>query len=136
MDSAPKKKREPKAKPIEDERVAEVFAHWVKVFRKTGVAADPNATADGKKRLQLIASRLGEGYTVEQLKRAIDGCAASRHHTEGGYTDLTLIVRGGEKVDAFEAKALAPKSQRSTGFQPYLEPGEGAKMNERGWADE
>lgn len=59
-----------------------------------------------KGRRTKITARLGEGYTAEQIKQAIDGCKASKYHmgrNDDGtiYDDLTLICRNGEKLENF-----------------------------------
>jgi hypothetical protein len=64
-----------------------------------------------------IKARLAEGYTVEDLKLAIDGCHKSAFHcgdNENGkrYNSLELIVRDGSKVQQFmEIDGSAPKQQ-------------------------
>lgn len=87
----------------------QVFDHWQRVMEK------PRAkfTADRKSKIE---ARLKEGYTVEDLCRAIDGCAASDWHmgrdpendvTAGGkrYDTIGLILRNGEKVEGFILQA-------------------------------
>jgi hypothetical protein len=59
-----------------------------------------------QRRSKAIQDRLREGYTVEQIRRAIDGCKASAWHqgiNDRGrvYNDIELICRSGEKVEAF-----------------------------------
>ena len=84
--------------------VREVFDYWV---QKTGRTGGAKLTAD---RATKIRARFSEGYTVEQCKRAIDGCMASPFHcgqNDHGrvYTDITLIFRGGSKLEEFAAMA-------------------------------
>jgi uncharacterized phage protein (TIGR02220 family) len=60
----------------------------------------------GDKRRRAIAARLKEGYTVDDLKQAIDGCMASPwHQGQNGnrrkYDDIELICRDASKVDQF-----------------------------------
>lgn len=64
----------------------------------------------GEKRRKAIASRLKEGYSTDDLKRAIDGCMASPwHQGQNGrkrkYDDIELICRDASKVDQFIALA-------------------------------
>lgn len=78
----------------------EVFDHWVMRMGKTKAAKLTTGRA------KAIKARMAEGYTVEDLKRAVDGCAKSKHHmgmNDQGtvYDDLTLICRSGEKVEQF-----------------------------------
>lgn len=81
--------------------VLEVFAHYrtyhPKAFRS------PVKTS---KEWKLIAARLKEGFSVEDLKLAIDGNHVSPFHcgeNQGGkeYHGLELIVRDGSKVNGF-----------------------------------
>jgi hypothetical protein len=67
---------------------------------------------DGRK--AKIQARLRAGYTVEQLQRAIDGCAASPFHrglddhgnrTGAVYDDIELICRDDTKLERFIAIA-------------------------------
>jgi hypothetical protein len=60
----------------------------------------------GNDRRQKVRARLREGYTVEQIKRAIDGCAGSAFHrgeNDGHreYNDLTLICQTSAKLEQF-----------------------------------
>jgi hypothetical protein len=59
-----------------------------------------------REREMKIKGRLDEGYTVDQLKSAVDGCGGSAFHqgdNERGhrYDDITLICRSGSKVEQF-----------------------------------
>jgi hypothetical protein len=76
-----------------------VFAHWQGVLDHKDAKLTP-------KRLKAIRARLYDGYTEDQLLRAIDGCKASAFHMgandrERRYDDLTLICRDGEHVEQF-----------------------------------
>lgn len=79
----------------------QVFEHWITKF---GLAGQTKFTEDRKRR---VRARLNEGYTVDRLKAAIDGCAASQWHREAGETDLELICRSASKTDKFIAKLKA-----------------------------
>jgi hypothetical protein len=79
--------------------VAAVFAHWQGVMGKPASVLTPE-------RKRLIAARLKEGYSVADLKRAVDGNKGSKFHQgendrKAKYDDLTLICRSGEKVEQF-----------------------------------
>lgn len=80
----------------------EVFEFWRRVFGRDG----KTKFTPGRRRA--VRARLAEGYGVDRLKRAILGCAGSRFHVENGHTDLTLICRNGEKVEAFESRPEPP----------------------------
>jgi hypothetical protein len=83
----------------ETEQTREVFAHWVKVHSK------PRAKLDDK-RSKLIRSALRIGYSVADLKAAIDGCKNSPFHQGDNdrattFDDLGLILRDASKIDQF-----------------------------------
>lgn len=83
--------------------VEAVFLHWQSVLGKQKAKLD-------EKRRATIAKMLAAGYTVEDLKRAVDGCKASEWHqgkNDRGkvYDSLTLICRDAEHVDAFMEQA-------------------------------
>ena len=101
---------------------AEVFAYWQAVMDHATAKLTPG-------RERCIKARLKDGYTVDQLKQAIDGCRASPFHQGGGpdgkvFDDLTLICRNGEKVEQFvgllakapTAVALAARGNRPSAF--------------------
>jgi hypothetical protein len=85
------------------------------------------------KRRRAVAARIREGYTVEQLKQAVDGCARTPHNMGQNerherYDDLELICRSGTQVERFMAKVangarpIAPKSRTlAPGEDPYAE---------------
>lgn len=82
-----------------DPRVSEVFEFWRETMGKKMARLTPERTAKIKK-------RLSEGYSVQDLKHAIMGCADSPFHmgvNDSGtlYNDLTLILRNGSKVEQF-----------------------------------
>ena len=97
------KRREEKKTPMSSSRstdVSEIFDYWVLVMGKT---AQSRLT---DKRRKCIEARLKEGYSVDLIKQAIDGCAASAYHmglNDSGtvYDDLTLICRTGDKLEQF-----------------------------------
>lgn len=77
-----------------------IFEYWKFRMGKN------NGTKLIKKRKDLITARLKEGYTVDDIKKAIDGCAGSPYHmgqNERGtvYDDIELICRSGIKVENF-----------------------------------
>jgi len=98
-----------KPKTEEGLAVYEVYEHWLSVMEK------PRAfLTDARKRK--ILKRLSEGYSVQDLKDAIDGCRASAFHmgeNERGtiYNDLELICRNGQKVESFIARLQHNRSQ-------------------------
>lgn len=80
-------------------QIAEIFEHWQDVMDK------PQARMIVA-RSRAIAGRLREGYSVADIKSAIDGCRISPFHmgeNDAGniYNDLTLICRNGAKLEQF-----------------------------------
>lgn len=83
----------------------------------------PKRQLEAHKATQKVAERLFEGYSVDDLKRAIDGNAASAWHNENGYTSLELIVRDAAHVDRFEhigAQPLRSVTRRGKELQAIL----------------
>ncbi len=78
-------------------------------------------------RKRLIAARLREGYTVDNIKEAIDGCRRSAFHQgdnpEGKiYDDLTLICRNGAKLEQFIAYNKVKRPPRNPDRFPKHQP--------------
>ena len=87
----------------------------------------------GDKERRLIASRLSEGSTAEDLKKAIDGCHVSPYHCGQNtdnrkYQTLELIMRDASKVTQFcdllddsNQPVLSAKTQKGmTAVQNFL----------------
>lgn len=92
----------------------DVFAYWQE--RCNHQQAKPTS-----ERQRLVKARFAEGYTIDQVKAAIDGCASSPHHqgvNDRGerYDDLTLICRSGSKLEWFLDRA-----ERETGGRTWTE---------------
>lgn len=99
----PSKKR---ATTTADARILEVFEHWKQVLNH------PKAKL-GDERERAVKARLAQGYTVDDLKRAVDGCAVTPHNmgqNDRGevYDDLALICRDGGQVERFMRNAESP----------------------------
>jgi DNA-binding transcriptional ArsR family regulator len=112
---SPKPSIEPSVVKEEKERaVGEVFSHWQGVFGKYRSRLSPQ-------RRKKIEARLKEGFSVDQLKRAVDGCAGSDFHRDNGHVDLTLICRSEEKLEFFLALYEPPEDEEDffagTGFE-------------------
>lgn len=92
--------------------VLEVFEYWQAKLNKKGA----KLTADRRTKIE---ARLREGYTIADIRRAIDNIAASDFHRGANersteYCDLTLICRTGSKLEGFRdmgGGAPAPVSQ-------------------------
>jgi len=83
-------------------QIDEVFAYWQKVMDHPSAKLLPV-------RQRAVAGRLKEGYSVAEIKLAIDGCRASDFHMGDNihrtvYDDLTLICRDGAKLEQFIGK--------------------------------
>lgn len=98
------------AKDENDAAVWEVFCHWrdasEEVSLREGRRNQGRKRVLNDKRKRLIKGRIKEGYTVEQLKKAVDGCLCSPWHRGQNpngvvYDDITLICRDATKVDQF-----------------------------------
>jgi hypothetical protein len=92
-------------RPDKTAAASDVFAYWQKVMDH------PQAKLD-KKRKAAITARLGNGYTVEQICTAIDGCKKSEYHqgkndSNAVYDDIELICRNATNVDKFIKRAGA-----------------------------
>lgn len=104
-DNDDKKKREserekkiPPVVPQEGDEYA-VFQYW------TQVMGHPKAKWDNSRRTK-IRARLDDGFSVDDLKQAIDGCKASPHHmgeneTYTVYDGIDLIFRNASKTEWF-----------------------------------
>jgi hypothetical protein len=84
-----------------------VFDHWRVVMKKNV------RTELDDKRARAIQARLDGGYTVDDLRLAIDGCRRTPHNmgdNENGalYNDIELICRSAPNVDRFKASAPKP----------------------------
>lgn len=92
-----------------DGDVIDVFEHWRAAMKKTK-AVKLDAKRKGK-----IRARLKDGFTVDDIKKAIDGCASSAFHMGDNpngrkHDDLELICRDGTKLESFMSmKAQAPR---------------------------
>ena len=96
--------------------VLDVFAHWQQVHNHPGAKLDDN-------RKRTIKARLRDGYSVENLKQAVDGCKRSSWHMGANdrntvYDSLDLILRNAEKVDAF--MELATSKRHAEGLPSWV----------------
>lgn len=80
--------------------VRAIFDYWLERMGKTA------STKLTDKRKRAVTARLKQGYSVDDIKQGIDGCASSPFHmgqNDQGtvYDDLELICRNGEKLENF-----------------------------------
>lgn len=80
-----------------------VFLYWREECR----SASKRKVVFGDKRKTKVMARLKDGYTVEDLKKAIDGARDHAFVSEDGkrFDDLELICRDETKVDSFIQRA-------------------------------
>jgi len=114
-DTSKKKEKKEKAPSFSSE-IAEVLAHYVSFHPQSR----PGRAAKDK-----VRARLREGYSVEDLKLAVDGCHGSPFHCGENdehrkYQSIELIFRNSDKVDQFldlardsSGACLTPNTQRS-----------------------
>jgi uncharacterized phage protein (TIGR02220 family) len=77
----------------------EIFLHWQRVLDKPKAKLTPE-------RRSRVRARLRDGYTVADIKKAIDAVAASDWHRGSNdrdreYTDLVLICQNGSKLETY-----------------------------------
>lgn len=87
------------AKEKKPSEIEQVFDYWRKSLNHPTAKLTPT-------RRRRITDRLKDGYTVEDIQHAIDGCGMSPHNmgvndTGTVYDDLELICRSGEKLERF-----------------------------------
>lgn len=80
-------------------QVREVFDYWQRRLGKKAA----KLTSD---RISKIQARLREGYTVKQIKVAVDSLASSAWHRgendkSRAFDDITLICQSGSKLEGF-----------------------------------
>lgn len=110
--SDPPMQTEPQPKPGNKgiaKDIQAVFDYWKSVLDH------PKARLDDKRR-QRIKARLRDGYSVDDLRSACDGCRSSPYHqgeNERGavYDDIELICRDGKHVDQFIKLARDPTAR-------------------------
>lgn len=91
-----------------------IFDYWCQVMgRGAGTKLTP-------KRLKNIKARLADGYKVEEIKQAIDGCKMTPFNMGDNdrntpFNDIELICREGEKLERFIGTSqVSPESIRES----------------------
>jgi hypothetical protein len=89
--------------PVADQ-VREIFEYWQLECKHHGAKPSPD-------RVRKVRARLREGYTVHQIKEAIDGAARGATVDENGkvWDDLELICRSGSKLESFIGRPARKK---------------------------
>ncbi|MEN7527004.1 YdaU family protein [Cupriavidus sp. DL-D2] len=103
-----------------------VFDHWQSVM------GSPRSKLDAK-REKVIKSALKAGYSVDDLRKAIDGCALSPFHMglndqRTKYNGIDLILRSADQIDKFVGLVDAPPPVTPV-------PSGGASVSSADWAD-
>lgn len=130
LDKKQKKQRDANATAsrVLPSQALEIFEHWKKVFSKRG------DVIFSEKRKGKVLARLNQGYTIAQIKQAIDNCAKSDFHVTNHFTDLELICRDPEHMDKFIDYVPPPpvpaKPQQPAGQQSYSATDEPADHQE------
>ena len=111
--------RSMKTKDGSSKTVEAVFAHYQK--------SHPRSKLD-KKTKDLIQNRLKDGFTAEDLTKAIDGNHRSPHHcgqnsTGTKFHKLSLIMRDADQVNTFIEHADQPAVVLSSKTQRTLQAG-------------
>ena len=98
--------------------IKEIFQYWKNTLNH------PKARIDEKRKIK-ISSALKNGYSVDDIKLAVDGCLASPYHQGENqqsaiYDSLELICRDSEHIDRFiklsnepNAKLLSAKGRQA-----------------------
>lgn len=94
-------------------QVREVYEHWRRVRRKKRKTYDTISAA----RYAKIKTRLADGYTVAELKEAIDNVALDPWSERHLHDDLTIIFRSRETLDRFLDLQYRPDARRKTGWR-------------------
>ncbi len=102
LESPDPKKPDPK-KLAEAAAVQAVFDHWVRVMGKDRSKLDES-------KAKKIRARLREGFSVDDLKTAIDGCRSSPHHmgqndTGTPYNSVVSVFKDGTRVEEHVERA-------------------------------
>lgn len=103
----PKKQSQPKLNNTSE--INEIFGYWKETLDH------PRAKID-KTRKSKVRCRLKDGYSVDDIKLAIDGCLASPYHQGQNkrgmiYDDLELICRDSKHIDQFIKSAKEPNAK-------------------------
>lgn len=98
--------------------VADIFAHWCEVMNK-----NPNSSKLTPKRAKAIKARLDDGYSVNDIKKAILGCSQDKfsmgeNDRKKPFNDIELICRTGDKLESFRDSYRPVKQQKQIQEQP------------------
>ena len=121
MFSNPKKsKKIVKVKKSWSAECLKIFEHWKKILNH------PNAKFDKARKRKIEQALAEHGYTVEELKKAIEGNKKSAWHQGGNpegvlYDSIDLIFRNPEKIETFlgffDTKGALKNNNGTTGLK-------------------
>lgn len=128
--------REAREEDPKSQQIREVLDHWKRALNHPKA----KTTLDGA-RAQKVKARINQGFTVAQLKRAIDGCAyvpyvgprgrqATEDHGAKRHDDIDLICRDETYVERFLRYADEHEQPKLTD-QPQPEPAPAPERRER-----
>ena len=98
-----------------------LFEFWRKRREEiVGTNAGPRMQPN-KKRMSKIRARMKEGYSVDSLKEAVEGCLMTPHNLNGNFTDIELICRDQQHVEMYRdtfrnGKKSRPPSHLASDF--------------------
>jgi len=85
--------------------VKEVWSHYQRRYaQRYSIDRAKRLKVDACGRLGHLRARLSENYSVEELKRAIDGCFVDPWHADRQKDDLAYIIRNQGQVETFLKK--------------------------------
>lgn len=98
--------------------VSELFAHWCEVMNK-----NPNSSKLTPKRRKAIKARLDDGYSIDDIRKAILGCSQDKfsmgeNDRKKPFNDIELICRTGDKLESFRDSYRPVKQQKQLQSQP------------------
>lgn len=85
--------------------IVRVFQHWEQQRAKVMKLSRSVPMKQTARRLGRINARLSEGYTEDDLKRAVDGCLSTKFNVQNGHVDCELIFRDQSHVERYMSNA-------------------------------
>ncbi len=99
-----------------------VFDHWIDGWKREIGGTRPPGPND--KRLGKIRARLAEGFTVDELKLAVDGMWSNDFNVQNHHTDIELVCRDDAHVRRYMAIAeeAFPARKRFPNLPAFVPP--------------
>lgn len=95
-------------KNILSAQAQEIFEYWKNVFGKNA------STQFSDKRKAKVTARLKDGYSIDEIKKAIYNVSQNEFNVVNEYTDLELICRDIEHLERY--RDLTPRKQAEMNF--------------------